>query len=64
MLCEIFVGKIFVLKNFCRVNVLRKYFNTKFCNSVAKARDETYGESNCHGRDFRKEMLYSRLPRI
>ena len=26
---EIFVGKIFVLKNFRRVDVLRKYFNTK-----------------------------------
>ena len=28
-LYEIFVGKIFVLKNFRRVDVLRKYFNTK-----------------------------------
>ena len=32
--------KIFVLKNFCRVDVLRKYFNAKIlqhsvCNSVA-----------------------------
>ena len=28
-LYEIFVGKIFMLKNFRRVDVLRKYFNTK-----------------------------------
>ena len=46
-----------------------KYFNTKIlqhcvCNSVAIDQgEETYRESNCHGRDFRKEM-YSRLPRI
>ena len=26
--------------------------------------EEMYGESNCHGRVFRKELLYSRLPRI
>ena len=25
----------------------------KFCNSVARAREETYGESNCHGRVLR-----------
>ena len=25
----VFVGKIFMLKNFCRVDVLQKYFNTK-----------------------------------
>ena len=29
LLDEIFVGKIFVLKKFCRVDVLQKYFNTK-----------------------------------
>ena len=28
-LYEIFVGKMFMLKNFRRVDVLRKYFNTK-----------------------------------
>jgi len=30
-LYEIFIGKIFVLKNFLRVDILRKYFNTKIC---------------------------------
>ena len=49
--------KFGVLKNFRRVDVLRKYFNTKIlqhsvCNSVARVGEETYGESNCHGRDF------------
>ena len=38
-LYEIFVGKIFVLKNFRRVSILQKYFDTKIlqhsvCNSV------------------------------
>ena len=68
-----------MLKNFHRVDGLRKYFNTKIlqhsiCNSVigfrvarrrkerqARAGGRTYGESNCHGRVFRKEL---RLPRI
>ena len=35
---EIFVGKIFVLKNFRRVDVLRKYFNTKILQH--KSREE------------------------
>ena len=26
--------------------------------------EETFGESNCHGRVFQKELLYSRPPRI
>ena len=39
---KIFVGKIFVLKNFRRVDVLQKYFNMKIvqhsvCNSLARA---------------------------
>ena len=43
-----------MLKIFRRVDVLRKYFNTIFfLHSVARAGEETYGESNCHGRDFR-----------
>ena len=59
--------EIFVLKNFCRVDVLQKYFNMKslqhsIFNTIARVGEETYRESNCHGRDFRKEMLYSRLP--
>ena len=57
-----------MLKIFHRVDVLRKYFNVKIlqhsiCNSVARAGEETYGESNCHGRVFRKKM-YLKLPCI
>ena len=37
-LYKIFVGKIFVLKNFRRVDVLRKYFNTKILQH--KSREE------------------------
>ena len=39
MLYEIFVGKIFVLKIFRRVDVLRKYFNMKILHHR-----RTYGE--------------------
>ena len=54
---KILLKKFGVLKNFRRVDVLRKYFNMKIlqhsvCNSVARVGEETYGESNCHGRDF------------
>ena len=35
-------------KNFRSVDVLRKYFNTKFYNKLGR----TYGESNCHGKVF------------
>ena len=53
-----------MLKNFRRVDVLQKYFNTKIlqhsaCNSVAiEQGEETYGESNCHGRFFRSIRGY------
>ena len=53
-----------------------KILQHSVCNSVigfraargrkerqARAGGRTYGESNCHGRVFRKELLYSRLPR-
>ena len=69
----------FVLKIFCRVDVLRKIYNITFViTQLAFTRhihvrrgkleqgEETYGESNCHGRVFRKKLLYMylRLPRI
>ena len=47
MLYEIFVRKIFVLKNFCRVDVLQKYFNTKI---LQQKLGRMYWESNCHGK--------------
>jgi len=59
---EIFVGKIFVLKNFRRVGFLRKYFNTKIlqhsvCNSMisfraARARKER--QARAGGRNVRR----------
>ena len=48
-----------MLKNFRRVGILQKYFNTKIlqhsvCNGKLEQREVTYGESNCCGKDFRK----------
>ena len=57
-----------MLKNLRRVNVLRKYFNTKIlqnslCNSVARTGEKKLTEKVTSMEKFRKEM-YSRLPCI
>ena len=59
-LYEIFVGKIFVGSTSYE-NILTRILQHSVCNSVARAGKKPYRESNCHGRVFRKEMLYSRL---
>ena len=53
-LYEIFVGKIFMLKNFRRVDVLRKYFNTKILQNRSQEEHtervtamEKFFERNC-----------------
>ena len=49
-----------MLKNFHRVDILQKNFNTKILQHRSR---EERTESNCHGKVFQKK-LHLRLPRI